>query len=498
MKEGNKNRKEEILSHHTEVNVDEIWAAIEPQVDLINAEKKRKKRFLIFFLFGAALLASSALYLWQYGNEGIVENIEIESHNGIANKKEETTLQEKEKQSTQKSQNIDNQSLENKNLNTNDELINTNIKDKVNANTNSKNPSESAINSNKQAALDVNSNYFIKLDGKGEILPNNDLIIQQANTTTTKIIEEKAATEKEFSLAEKSASTPPKPLTLSPQISTLHLRLPNSIPEIGEPDIPRKEKGNNDNEDESQLPGGKLSFAVSANTGISFINRGLAINTDSEAAFATLSLRRESETLLEAIHYGVRGKLTHKSGFSFSTGTQYTVMTERYNNNKIEVASDSIEGIVKRIVQFNGDTLDIAGTLPRTTTYDYEKEIYNRYRMIDVPFILGYEGGMKEWSLGIQAGVFVNLALKTSGQVRNSTTEDLNIGDNQADIFKDKVGLSYYGGIYIRRALGPNLDVTVAPHGRFFAQDFNVDSYTLKQRYSLIGIQAGLSYRFGY
>jgi len=164
----------------------------------------------------------------------------------------------------------------------------------------------------------------------------------------------------------------------------------------------------------------------------------------------------------------------------------------------LEVASDSIEGIVKRVVQLNGDTVDIIGMLPRTTTYDYEKEIYNRYKMIDVPFIVGFEGGMEKWSLGIQAGIFVNLALKTSGQVRNSTTEDLNIGTNQSDIFKSKVGLSYYGGIYIRRALSPNLDITIAPHGRFFAQDFNVDSYELKQRYSLIGVQAGLSYRFGY
>jgi len=268
-----------------------------------------------------------------------------------------------------------------------------------------------------------------------------------------------------------------------------------SIPDVGEVKIAKKKAKENN---EEQLPGGKLNFAISANTGISFINRGLASNIEGEASPEVLRLRRASETLLEAIHYGLRGKLTHRSGFSFSTGGQYTVLSERYDNNNLIVENDSIEGIVKRVIQLDGDTVDMIGLLPRTTTYDYEKQIYNRYKMIDVPFIIGYEGGMKDWSVGIQAGVFVNLALKTSGQVRKSANEDINIGDNQADIFKSKVGLSYYGGIYIRRALSPNLDITIAPHGRFFIQDFNVETYDLKQKYALIGLQAGLSYRFGY
>jgi len=84
MKEVNKNRKDEILSHHTEVNIDEIWAAIEPQVDIINAEKKRRKRFLIFFLLGAILLTSGGFYMWQAETETTEVKTIIELENNTS------------------------------------------------------------------------------------------------------------------------------------------------------------------------------------------------------------------------------------------------------------------------------------------------------------------------------------------------------------------------------------------------------------------------------
>ena len=34
--------------------------------------------------------------------------------------------------------------------------------------------------------------------------------------------------------------------------------------------------------------------------------------------------------------------------------------------------------------------------------------------------------------------------------------------------------------------------------GVIFPKEFNVSNYALSQKYSLIGLQAGLSYRFGY
>jgi len=482
MKEGNKNRKDEILSHHTEVNIDEIWAAIEPQIDIINAEKKRKKRFMIFFLFGAVLLASSGLYMWQNtvtesGVNGTNQE-ELQSTETIAKEEPKASLNEL----IQTQQNTDSQHFTKNIKETNNEVNQSQ--------TSSSFVPKSVNSSNTNTVRKVKPAANSSLNGIKNIFSNSNISNQQINIEKDNNSISKVASNESMKPQLKTPITPPKLISLSPKIPTLKSLIPNSIPEIGEPNI--SEEG------DDKLPGGKLNFAIAGNTGISFINRGLGSNIAGESSPEVLKLRRESETLLEAMHYGLRGKLTHKSGFSFSTGAQYTVLSERYDNNSLIVENDSIEGIVKRVIQFNGDTIDMFGMLPRTTTYNYEKQIYNRYKMIDIPFIVGYEGGMDKWSLGIQAGVFVNLALKTSGQIRNSVNDDINIGENQSDVFKDKVGLSYYGGIYIRRELSPYLDITIAPHGRFFAQDFNVDSYDLKQKYGLIGIQAGLSYRFGY
>ncbi len=484
MKEVNKNRKDEILSHHTEVDIDEIWAAIEPQLDLINAEKKRKKYFFLFFLFGAFLLTSGALYMWQTGTSVALVNNTIEAEindTGAIIKEAQTYLKEKLTEASSNVQTTDNQTIENT-------PSTTRTKD-LQLKTTSSTATKSVGTYNNKVVNKVIPSAFTK--SKNTTNNSNKIanLNQQINTNKQAVSPNEIIFKEAFSNQKNPENNGLDSITISPQIPALKLVLPNSMPDVREVDIA---------EADDELPGGKLSFALAANTGISFINRGLASNINEESSSEVLRLRRASETPLEAIHYGLRAKLTHKSGFSFNTGAQYTILSERYENNNLEIESDSIQGIIKRIIQLNGDTVDVIGLMPRTTTYNYEKEIYNRYKMIDIPFIIGFESGMEKWSLGIQAGVFLNLALKTSGQIRNTLTEDLNIGDNQSDVFKSKVGLSYYGGIYVRRALSQNLDITIAPHGRFFAKDFNVSSYAVKQKYSLIGVQAGFSYRFGH
>lgn len=488
MKEVNKNRKEEILSHNTDVNIDEIWAAIEPQVDLINAERKRKKRFLIFFLFGAILLASGSLYMWQNGNiEAVKETktyTEIEDINETEVKNIEKFVEANStKESDNSTQLTDNQTNKDSKITAIDETVQTEI---INLTSTQK-----ANFSKKNELKKVKPIAPSESNNNQTLLPNSNNSSQQINTENEVLSNEKIAYSEDFSKNIKLNQKPPTQITLSPQISKLIAQLPTSIPTIENVNMEMNKVDKKDN-----LSNRKLQFALSANTGISFINRNLSSTTASETSSETLQLRQESETLLEAIHYGLRGKLTHKSGFSISTGTQYTIVSERYDNNKIVSESDSVTGIVRRVVQLNGDTLNVEGTLLRTTNYDYNKQIYNRYKMIDIPFIVGFEKNSGKWVFGIQAGVFVNLALQTSGQIRSTATQDLNIKNNQSDIFKSKVGLSYYGGIYVRRALSPKLDITIAPQGRFFAQDFNVDRYQLKQQYSLVGVQVGLGYRF--
>ena len=59
-----KNRlKDELFNHKSNVNIDEIWSAIEPDVDAINAEKKRKRRAGFLWLFGAGSMLLIILLL---------------------------------------------------------------------------------------------------------------------------------------------------------------------------------------------------------------------------------------------------------------------------------------------------------------------------------------------------------------------------------------------------------------------------------------------------
>lgn len=469
MSEKNKHRNEEILSHQTEVDIDGIWAAIEPQVDIINAEKKRKKRYFFFFLFGAILLAGGGIYAWQNGFAkaetiaGIEKNIAYQNENIIP-----SIIDMEVECVEEKAVVISAQVADNKENKKEGSII-------------------SAVKEEAKAAYSPKSTTKFS----EELLQNKSSKEIAKTIVSDKSVEGKSERVKNEEIA---SVLPLEKYSIVQNIPTLTAELADGT----DVTIPALEITPLEEEKEKDLPGGKLSFALGANAGFSFINRDLYSNVENVESPDVLELRRSSESLLEAQHYSINGKLTHKSGFSLTSGLQYTLMTERYDNRNREVVKDSIDGIVKRVIQFSGDTLDVLGMVPRTRTYVAEKEIFNRYRMLDIPVLIGFEGGREEWSIGVQAGVFVNLSLNTSGKVRSTVETDLDIGENQAEIFRDKVGLSYYGGLYIRREITPYLDVTIAPHARFFNQKFTVDEYALSQKYSLFGVQVGLSYRFGY
>jgi len=298
MKEVNKNRKDEILSHHTEVNIDEIWAAIEPQVDIINAEKKRKKRFLIFFLFGVILLASSGLYMWQSGSftETVISTSEtdMEQRKGVEEEKLEKISNNKSTTQSPNNQNNKNKiklSKEEKTLTKS--AASTPIATNKSVNTFNKTRTKEAI---------LTTNYTSK--STTIISLDNEILSPQINTNKATSSDEKIVLSESDFPKENIKGNPPKQIAPSPQISIRDTKFPDFIPDVGDVNIAKKEKENEDSED--KLPGGKLSFALSANTGISFINRGLGSNIDGESSPEVLRLRRQSETLLEAIHYGLR------------------------------------------------------------------------------------------------------------------------------------------------------------------------------------------------
>ncbi|MEO1262307.1 MAG: hypothetical protein AAFZ15_26105, partial [Bacteroidota bacterium] len=72
--------KDELSAHRSEVDVDALWSAIEPQVDALNRTKRKKRRGLIWLLFAGVLLAGSTAGYFFLGNSKTHKNVVVENN----------------------------------------------------------------------------------------------------------------------------------------------------------------------------------------------------------------------------------------------------------------------------------------------------------------------------------------------------------------------------------------------------------------------------------
>ena len=243
----------------------------------------------------------------------------------------------------------------------------------------------------------------------------------------------------------------------------------------------------------------KGRFSIGVYGGVNYTHRTLAEKRDE--ASLLLSNRETYETPLETSQIGVNFsyKILNKEKYNLeiTSGLQLTSITERYKNYKnIESVSDVL-GVQYLSYGLGTEPIEIMGWITETTTTEYRKEIYNTYRMIDIPLLISYNRSVGEkWQVGIQGGIFANLSLKTEGIIPNSSLSDVNLEDDEFNIFRSNVGLSYHLGFNIKRELSKRWELNISPAVRYFGNDFANDNYELSQKYVLIRGNVGINYRF--
>ena len=178
---------------------------------------------------------------------------------------------------------------------------------------------------------------------------------------------------------------------------------------------------------------------------------------------------------------------------------QLTSIAERYKNysTTAETVGD-VFGVQYLSYGLGNDPVEIMGWISQTKTTEYKKEIFNTYRMIDIPVLISYNRSFGEkWQVGIQGGIFANLSLKTEGIIPTATLNDYHLDNNDGnEIFNSNVGLSYHLGLNFKRKLSKRWELSFSPAVRYFGNDFANDNYGLSQKYVLLGGNVGLNFRF--
>jgi len=437
----------DITNHPSALDINEIWAAIEPQVDEINAQRKKRKPVFIYWLSGLALLTGlgiAAFFLLDensQSSETLYGNLPDNNIRAVA--------------PVVKSSSNNDTDLKTKRIKTKPEVIvpTTTLDTKSTA---------------------VETSITAKL--------NNAIVMDDVSITT--LLQQKKVEPTDLSTLVKEGSTMLSPLPFS----TTRLTTPNT----DSPALNFSIKNN-----KASIPPPvyieRPTFSIEFQTGISAVNRTLSSTGNSNSDLDTLlGLRNTFEAPLEALHANLLVNAHFPSGLFVSSGVGFTQISERYSNNSTVVDSIVEMGIQKRIINISGDTIDVIGPVTSLRTTTFTKKYYNSYRMIDIPVFVGYQYDFGDWKTDFSLGIFANILLATEGRIPSTPTTDLDLSTNGDDIYRSRVDYSLQFGIGVSKRLTEKLSIRVNPMLRYYSRNFIKEDFGLNQRYLLFGGTVGL------
>lgn len=482
--------KEELSTHRADVDIDSLWQAIEPAVDDINKNRRKKRRMIFWLWFVGVCLAG-----------GLATTYFLTSANGAATG-ETIALTKIDHTRNEDVQNAETTLLnENIEIDEQETVISTENQNDVSPKTrSSESPIENKTIENKLKTPITTNSTIVPSDKKTSTenrIKHQVSSIKNTETNSSSAVQETivenrsqhentaaigAASDRKNSLLLTSLPALKMALLKSAEKNIIKLPEPIDFSETLMEDMAEKEAAEAMRQYGSKSP---WRFAVGLNGGIGYANRSLSGDD------ALVELRDQYERSLETTHIGIHFTGQHESGFNASTGLQYTQMVELFERNQTFETRDSVFGIVKYVV-ISPDTFAVEGMIPNDSTTVYRKKYYNRYKLIDIPVLVGYQHELGDWTIGGQIGVIANISLKTEGRVLSSATTDEAIND----LFQSSVGLSYYASASVGYQLNDHLEINAAPYFRFFPKNFAKSSYSVEQKYNLIGLEMRLRYWF--
>jgi hypothetical protein len=199
--------------------------------------------------------------------------------------------------------------------------------------------------------------------------------------------------------------------------------------------------------------------------------------------------RRETESFVFAYSGGIRLSLEAESGLAFRTGINYSQVNEKFtyfNGTERREITEPVRDNQGNIIGY--DTIVTVG--------ERYKVSRNTYRMLDIPFIVGYEMDMGKFGLSVNGGAYLNLLFRQNGDFLSPETltpTPLNPEDpNSISVFKRQAGVGYYGSIALTYATKSGLEILIEPHFKMFPNSVTQDQYAVQQRHMNAGVFVGV------
>ncbi len=210
--------------------------------------------------------------------------------------------------------------------------------------------------------------------------------------------------------------------------------------------------------------------------------------------------RNRTESALYSFSAGARLSFIMPSGLGLKTGFNYGQINEKFSfidpdatmiRTVITIDTILVDGM--QTVVSDTSRVEIPGTNEITT--------FNRLKTFDIPLLASYSINLNgRWYAEVNAGALFNVTFSKKGRILDSSGDPMWFGNGptqeRVDVYSATAGVSLYLGAGFHYVWNDTFDIILEPNMTYNLKTLTLDSYSLDQRYTRIGLITGLRYKF--
>ena len=205
-----------------------------------------------------------------------------------------------------------------------------------------------------------------------------------------------------------------------------------------------------------------------------------------------LAQRRNTETRDWSFSAGLRASLLLDRHFLLRSGLHYDQVNEVFEY----IDPNSVEVTIRQTTQIvNGQPVTVIDTLSVEYGEHYLKS-FNRFGMLDIPLEAGVELRNGRNGVSLNGGIALNLLFWKRGAILSPVDGRpayFTPGKGTVDIFRANAGVSAIGSIQWFCHVRPRLRVFAEPYARVVLRPVNLPNHPVEQRYSMLGLNIGMT-----
>ncbi|MBK9630948.1 MAG: hypothetical protein IPO62_07755 [Saprospiraceae bacterium] len=241
----------------------------------------------------------------------------------------------------------------------------------------------------------------------------------------------------------------------------------------------------------SSMKGKSISFYLRPEMGVGGYFKNLVTSDDNLSMY--VQERKKSESNLEewigSFYLGMQYRK-----WNLESGIQFLQRNEKFEYNQTK--SSNNYGLTLADIEYSNGNRDSSYIEAWYINYKSRKVIhYNKIQQWNIPLNIGIDVlSVKNWSMGIQAGILFSISNQVKGRLLNDQLEISEIEDLKLSKVQKTLGIGFNTGIYTQYHLGERFSLV----GAFQYQTFNASIFSgpIEQKYQSLQMKLGLQIKF--